>query len=113
MASFDAYVARVNQRGDTERERTLYYQKHYLKNLAVNSLSCKSCLVNGVNQSLVIDDGTLPYYKDVKSLPDEYFNAGDQCGLLSHATGIKKFILMAKCNSAIICLNGRIKMLKL
>lgn len=77
MASFDAYVARVNQRGDTERERTLYYQKHYLKNLAVNSLSCKSCLVNGVNQSLVIDDGTLPYYKDVKSLPDEYFNAGD------------------------------------
>lgn len=77
MASFDAYVARVNQRGDTERERTLYYQKRYLKNLAINSLSCKSCLVNGVNQSLVIDDGTLPYYKDVKSLPDEYFNAGD------------------------------------
>lgn len=77
MASFDAYVARVNQRGDTERERTLYYQKRYLKNLAINSLSCKSCLVNGVSQSLVIDDGTLPYYKDVKSLPDEYFNAGD------------------------------------
>jgi hypothetical protein len=77
VASFDAYVARVNQRGDTERERTLYYQKRYLKNLAINSLSCKSCLVNGVNQSLVIDDGTLPYYKDVKSLPDEYFNAGD------------------------------------
>lgn len=80
MASFDAYVARVNQRGDTERERTLYYQKHYLKNLAVNPLSCKSCLVNGVNQSLVIDDGTLSYYKDVKSLPDEYFNAGDLVG---------------------------------
>lgn len=77
MTDFDAYVARVNQRGDTERERTLYYQKRYLKNLAVNSLSCKSCLVNGVSQSLVIDDGTLPYYKEVKSLPDEYFNAGD------------------------------------
>lgn len=77
MTDFDAYVARVNQRGDTERERTLYYQKRYLRNLAVNSLSCKSCLVNGVSQSLVIDDGTLPYYKDVKSLPDEYFNAGD------------------------------------
>ena len=44
---------------------------------AVNSLSCKDCLVNGVPQKLVIDDGTLPYYKDVKSLPDEYFNAGD------------------------------------
>jgi hypothetical protein len=43
----------------------------------VNSLSCKDCLVNGVPQKLVIDDGTLPYYKDVKSLPDEYFDAGD------------------------------------
>ena len=129
MASFDAYVARVNQRGDTERERTLYYQKHYLKNLAVNSLSCKSCLVNGVNQSLVIDDGTLPYYKDVKSLPDEYFNAGDlvewadsmwlivSCDwdkeVYTYGKMLRKFILMAKCNSVIICLNGRIKMLKL
>jgi hypothetical protein len=44
---------------------------------AVSPLSCKDCLVNGVQQKLVIDDGTLPYYKDVKSLPDEYFNAGD------------------------------------
>ena len=77
MASFDSYKARVNQRGDTERERTLYYEKEYLKALAVNSLSCKDCQVNGVDQKLVIDDGTLPYYKEVKSLPDEYFNAGD------------------------------------
>ena len=77
MASFDAYKARVNQRGDTERERTLYYEKQHLKSLAINSLSCKDCQVNGVDQKLVIDDGTLPYYKEVKSLPDEYFNAGD------------------------------------
>ena len=77
MASFDAYIARVNQRGENERERTLFYQKQHLRNLAVNSLSCKSCLVNGVSQELVIDDGTLPYYKNVKSLPDEYFDAGD------------------------------------
>lgn len=77
MATFANYKARVNQRGDTERERTLYYEKEYLKELAVNSLSCKECKVNGVDQSLVIDDGTLPYYKNVKSLPDEYFNAGD------------------------------------
>ena len=77
MASFDSYKARVNQRGDTERERTLYYEKEHLKTLAVNSLSCKDCQVNGVDQKLIIDDGTLPYYKDVKSLPDEYFNAGD------------------------------------
>jgi len=77
MATFCEYQARVNQRGTTDRERTLYYEKQHLKSLAVNSLSCKSCKVNGVDQSLIIDDGTLPYYKDVKSLPDEYFDAGD------------------------------------
>ena len=77
MATFGEYQARVNQRGTTDRERTLYYEKQHFKSLAVNSLSCKDCLVNGVPQKLVIDDGTLPYYKDVKSLPDEYFNAGD------------------------------------
>lgn len=77
MANFDAYKARVHQRGETEREQTLYYEKEYLKELAVNSLSCKPCEVNGVAQSLIIDDGTLPYYKEVKSLPNEYFNAGD------------------------------------
>lgn len=77
MATFGEYQARVNQRGTTDRERTLYYEKQHLKSLAVNSLSCKACKVNGVNQSLIIDDGTLPYYKDVKSLPDEYFDAGD------------------------------------
>lgn len=77
MADFDSYKARVQFRGATQRDRTLYQEKRNLKINAVNSLSCKDCLVNGVPQKLVIDDGTLPYYKDVKSLPDEYFNAGD------------------------------------
>ena len=77
MASFSQYKSRVQQRGETTRERELYYEKRYLKENAVNSLSCKACKVNGVDQSLIIDDGTLPYYKEVKSLPDEYFNAGD------------------------------------
>lgn len=77
MADFDSYKARVQFRGATQRDRTLYQEKRNLKINAVNSLSCKDCLVNGIPQKLVIDDGTLPYYKDVKSLPDEYFNAGD------------------------------------
>ena len=77
MANFDSYKARVQFRGTTQRDRTLYQEKRNLKINAVNSLSCKDCLVNGVPQKLVIDDGTLPYYKDVKSLPDEYFDAGD------------------------------------
>lgn len=77
MATFESYKARVHQRGETVRERTLYYEKEHIKDLAVNSLSCKQCKVNGVDQLLVIDDGTLPYYKNVKSLPDEYFDAGN------------------------------------
>lgn len=77
MADFDSYKARVQFRGATQRDRTLYQEKRNLKINAINSLSCKDCLVNGVPQKLVIDDGTLPYYKEVKSLPDEYFDAGD------------------------------------
>ena len=77
MATFESYKARVHQRGETIRERTLYYEKEHLKDLAVNSLSCKQCKVNGLDQLLIIDDGTLPYYKNVKSLPDEYFEAGN------------------------------------
>lgn len=77
MSDFDIYKSRLHLRGSTNRERELYYEKRELASKAVNSLSCKDCLVNGVPQKLVIDDGTLPYYKDVKSLPDEYFDAGD------------------------------------
>ena len=77
MSDFDTYKSRLHLRGSTNRERELYHEKRELTLNAVNSLSCKDCLVNGVPQKLVIDDGTLPYYKDVKSLPDEYFDAGD------------------------------------
>lgn len=77
MADFNQYKSRIRFRGSTPRERDLFYEKRDLALKAINSLSCKDCLVNGVAQKLVIDDGTLPYYKNVKSLPDEYFNAGD------------------------------------
>ena len=77
MASFEQYKSRVQQRGNTTRDRELYYEKRYLKDKAIDSLSCKDCLVNGIEQKLIIDDGTLPYYKDIKSLPDEYFEAGN------------------------------------
>jgi hypothetical protein len=77
MSDFDTYKSRLHLRGSTNRERELYHEKRELTLNAVSSLSCKDCLVNGVPQKLIIDDGTLPYYKDVKSLPDEYFNAGD------------------------------------
>ena len=77
MATFEQYKSRLHQRGSTTRDRELYYEKRYLKERAIESLSCKDVLINGVAQKLVIDDGTLPYYKDIKSLPDEYFEAGN------------------------------------
>lgn len=76
MADFSQYKSRVTQRGKTTRERDLYYEKRFLRERDVDSLSCKNCLVNNVEQQLIVDDGTLPYYKNIKSLPDEYFEAG-------------------------------------
>ena len=60
MSDFDTYKSRLHLRGSTNRERELYHEKRELTLNAVNSLSCKDCLVNGVPQKLVIDDGTLP-----------------------------------------------------
>lgn len=77
MADFITYKARVKLRGNTARDRTLFYEKQNLKRNAPDSLSFKNCKVNGVEQSLIIDDGTLPYYKNIKSLPDETFDTGD------------------------------------
>lgn len=77
MSDFSTYKSRVQLRGATTRERDLFYEKRELTLKAIDSLSCKECMVNGVEQKLIIDDGTLPYYKNVKSLPDEYFDAGD------------------------------------
>lgn len=77
MSSFEQYKRRVQLHGSTARERTLYNEKRNLLLNAPNSLSCKEVKVNNVAQKLIIDDGTLPYYKNVKSLPDEYFDAGD------------------------------------
>lgn len=76
MATFGEYKSRLKLRGNTARERALYHEKFDIKTNAVESLSCKDCIVGGMAQKLVIDDGTLPYYKEVCSLPDETFNAG-------------------------------------
>lgn len=76
MATFSEYKSRLRLRGNTARERALYHEKFDVKTNAVESLSCKDCIVGGIAQKLVIDDGTLPYYKEVCSLPDETFNAG-------------------------------------
>lgn len=89
MATFEQYKSRVQQRGQTLRERDLYYEKRYLKERDPESLSCKDVLINGVEQKVVIDHGTLPYYKEIKSLPDETFDAGQY---LQHGDSIQLIV---------------------
>lgn len=89
MATFEQYKSRVQQRGDTARKRDLYYEKRHLKERAIESLSCKDVLINGVAQKIVIDHGTLPYYKEIKSLPDESFEAGQ---LIQHGNSIQLIV---------------------
>lgn len=76
MATFEQYKSRLHQRGDTMRERELYYEKRHLKETMPNTLSCKDVLINGVEQKICMERGTLPYYKNITSLPDETFEAG-------------------------------------
>lgn len=77
MPDYTNYISRITFKGETFRERVKREEKRDLLNLAADSLSCKDVVLNGENRKLIIDDGTLPYYKDVKSLPDEEFDAGD------------------------------------
>ena len=110
MSNFDQYKNRVNLRGETARARTLYQEKRELSLKAINSLSCKDCKVNGVAQKLIIDDGTLPYYKNVKSLPDEYFNAGDMIEWTDPATSDTSMWLMVSCDwDKEVCTYGKMQ----
>lgn len=76
MPSHDLYKTYLTQHGETYRERHLFHEKLHLKNEMIHNLACRDVLVNGEAQKLTIVDGTLPYYKDISSLPDESFEAG-------------------------------------
>lgn len=73
----DRYEARMNLRGDTQRERTKNRTLMNLQDKMKNSLSYKIVKLNGVKTNLVIDSGTQPYYKEFKSMPNQDINIGD------------------------------------
>lgn len=77
MGIIDKYKTRLTVKGDTERERLLNYEKRDLLINAPKTLSCKDVLINGIERKLIIDSGTKPYYKQICSLPNETFNAGE------------------------------------
>lgn len=77
MECIDLYKSRLTVHGNTSRDRSVYEEKRHIRNNAESLLACKQCIVGGRQQQLIINDGTLPYYKNITSLPDEYFEAGD------------------------------------
>lgn len=76
MDCIELYKTRLTVHGNTNRDRNVYEEKRHIRNNASELLSYKQCVIDGNEQALIIDDGTLPYYKNIKSLPDEYFEAG-------------------------------------
>lgn len=76
MSSLNDYVARLTSNGATKRERDLSNLKRELTKKAVNSLSCKDVMIADESRKLIIDSGTTPNKKIIKSLPDESFFAG-------------------------------------
>lgn len=77
MGIVDKYKTRLSVRGKTERERLLNNEKRDLLINAPNSLSCKDVLISNEERKLIIDSGTKPYYKQICSLPNETFYAGE------------------------------------
>lgn len=76
IPSYEIYKKRLYLHGNTKRERTLYSTKRDFENLSKDSLSCKEVVINNTNRKLVIDSGTKPYYKNIKSMPYETFQIG-------------------------------------
>ncbi len=76
MALIDKYKSRLSVCGLTERDRNLTYEKRDLLTNAPNSLSCKDVFIDEEERKLIIDSGTKPYYKQICSLPNETFIAG-------------------------------------
>lgn len=72
MGAWDSYRKRLEVNGATKRERTLNSTQFYISKKVVDSLSCHSVLVNGVEQKITIlnqrDDMGL---KKICSLPGE------------------------------------------
>ena len=77
---WDSYNARINIRGETQRDRDLSYLKQSLEK-SINSLSCKTVLFGSVQRKIIFDtlnstsSKIMNTYK-IKSLPNETFLKG-------------------------------------
>jgi hypothetical protein len=71
------YETRLNINGSTQRDRNINNTKNAIKNKVINSPSCETVTVNGASKSLIIIDTSKDNVKDISSIPDETFSAGD------------------------------------
>ncbi|MDF2951044.1 MAG: hypothetical protein K0S18_627 [Anaerocolumna sp.] len=73
----DKYTARINLMGSTKRERDLNRLKQTILNDAPQTLSCKDVKIGDVDRKLIINESTIPYKKDLITLPNENILVGD------------------------------------
>jgi hypothetical protein len=75
--NWDLYNKRLNINGSSERERNLNCLQRTILSKLPNSLSCKTVVINGIEQSIEIVKTNIDYKKVIHSLPNKGFNCGD------------------------------------
>ena len=73
----DRYKARISLHGNDRRDRFKETFKKNIYALANDSLSLKKVKISGVDRQIFVNSGTQPYYKEIQSLPDDKFYAGE------------------------------------
>ena len=68
-------IAKVN--GNSKREIDLNRARRNIAIKVVNNPSCKDVKINGIDDKLIINTGTQPYYKKFRSLPNHHIQSGD------------------------------------
>lgn len=68
-------IAKVN--GNSKREIDLNRARRNIAIKVVNNPSCKDVKINGIDDILIINTGTQPYYKKFRSLPNHHIQSGD------------------------------------
>ena len=71
------YNTRLNIDGSTYRDRNINRLKQNILDKAPDSISYKTVKINNTDANLLIIDTDKINSKDIKSLPDESFSAGD------------------------------------
>lgn len=77
MGAWDTYKARMEVNGTTRRDRALKHTQGYISNKLLNSLSCHSVLINGVQQTVsIINQKESMTIKRICALPNEPLEHG-------------------------------------